>query len=837
MNYTKQTWADGTTGGTPLSAARLNNMEAGIASANTTLNVKDYGAVGDGTADDTAAFQAAINAAATINGTVVIPNPPTGGYYKLTSTVTIKPQGSDTQTWLELRGGGKNGTIRWAGAANTPVFQCYGWKRGGADNIRIDISGAAGVIAWDVDTTVTYGSLSGVSWTRCFVEMGTTAGVGWRVGHVSGGIADISFCEWRNCTVNGNSGGTVTAGSRGWLIEGINTLNNYWFGGSAAFIDKAVSNSGATTGNDSMFFYGFGTTHTLTDFTFDAPGAYVISGGRFEDGKRFLDVLGPSSNHPAVVVQGINISGHTPTDGILVNFSRPGSLLWDGNFIKSSGSNYTAAAFTFDGFTGLGTFHVRGGGIQAADPFWTIVPGASWQVWTEGVGLLNSSRQSVTRVATRLGDVTPGDPNPANRYIAANLAWYVNPVTEDVRTLTPTLNSLVLHLFHSGAEGVTIDKLDAFVNTVGGTGAVLRAGRTSPAHSCRRRARSCVLQPRPVQVHVQILGDRGHRLGSLPQPAPTVTEQDARSRRPASASQASSWSRAFSSSCADSGCDGSHSHGAVGGGEVVDHRRRQVERAGAGEIPVRLSAALLSSRGAGLGGCRSRCTASPCGGPRRAAPTLLFRRRPPASPRRHRSTRCASYRWSRRRLRLVVRAALGDAPDVLAKPLLRGLTGHAEHLADLCPRRARSRLRVRYPSGRVLTDQCSQPDRLEVQPLPQLAVGLLCLPRLKVEHRHRHTRDAAVVAADGADLHRSEAAVRGVPDRRDDGVAQLLLGVAVALALAPLIDDAPVRHVGHLTPMCARCSDWQAARSVRSWSVRSRPQFAHGSSSGRTSSR
>jgi hypothetical protein len=476
MNYTKQTWADGTTGGTPLSAARLNNMEAGIASANTTLNVKDYGAVGDGTADDTAAFQAAINAAATINGTVIIPNPPTGGYYKLTSTVTIKPQGSDTQTWVELRGGGKNGTIRWAGAANTPVFQCYGWKRGGADNIRIDISGAAGVIAWDVDTTVTYGSLSGVSWTRCFVEMGTTAGVGWRVGHVSGGIADISFCEWRNCTVNGNSGGTVTAGSRGWLIEGINTLNNYWFGGSAAFIDKAVSNSGATTGNDSMFFYGFGTTHTLTDFTFDAPGAYVISGGRFEDGQRFLDVLGPSSNHPAVVVQGVNISGHTPSDGILVNFSRPGSLLWDGNFIKSSGSSYTAAAFTFDGFTGLGTFHVRGGGIQAGDPFWTIVPGASWQVWTEGVGLLNSSRQSVTRVATRLGDVTPGDPNPANRYIPANLAWYVNPVTEDVRTLTPTLNSLVLHLFHSGAEGVTIDKLDAFVNTVGGAGAVLRAG-------------------------------------------------------------------------------------------------------------------------------------------------------------------------------------------------------------------------------------------------------------------------------------------------------------------------------------------------------------------------
>jgi hypothetical protein len=54
--------------------------------------VTDYGAVGDGVADDTAAFQAALDAAATVGGWVTVPPVAGGKGYVLTRTVTV-PEG------------------------------------------------------------------------------------------------------------------------------------------------------------------------------------------------------------------------------------------------------------------------------------------------------------------------------------------------------------------------------------------------------------------------------------------------------------------------------------------------------------------------------------------------------------------------------------------------------------------------------------------------------------------------------------------------------------------------------------------------------------------------
>ena len=57
--------------------------------ANAAINVKDYGAVGDGTTDDTAAIQSAITAASTSHSQVYLP----AGKYKITSTLTVPASG------------------------------------------------------------------------------------------------------------------------------------------------------------------------------------------------------------------------------------------------------------------------------------------------------------------------------------------------------------------------------------------------------------------------------------------------------------------------------------------------------------------------------------------------------------------------------------------------------------------------------------------------------------------------------------------------------------------------------------------------------------------------
>ena len=68
-----------------LQAGTGATQRTALAKLRDTVSVKDFGAVGDGVADDTAAIQATINAA---NGKPIL-SP--GGTYKITSTLTWSP--------------------------------------------------------------------------------------------------------------------------------------------------------------------------------------------------------------------------------------------------------------------------------------------------------------------------------------------------------------------------------------------------------------------------------------------------------------------------------------------------------------------------------------------------------------------------------------------------------------------------------------------------------------------------------------------------------------------------------------------------------------------------
>lgn len=85
MTYTKQTWVNGAVGGTPLNDTRLNILENGLAFADIVVNVKAFGALGDGTTNDATAIQAAIDAS-TIGSTIFFPP----GTYLTTSTIKFR---------------------------------------------------------------------------------------------------------------------------------------------------------------------------------------------------------------------------------------------------------------------------------------------------------------------------------------------------------------------------------------------------------------------------------------------------------------------------------------------------------------------------------------------------------------------------------------------------------------------------------------------------------------------------------------------------------------------------------------------------------------------------
>ena len=78
-------WLNLPTTTTPIVAAALQNIETGVVNASFWYNVRAYGALGNGSADDTVAIQAALNAANSAGGGLVYAPK---GTYKL-STVTV----------------------------------------------------------------------------------------------------------------------------------------------------------------------------------------------------------------------------------------------------------------------------------------------------------------------------------------------------------------------------------------------------------------------------------------------------------------------------------------------------------------------------------------------------------------------------------------------------------------------------------------------------------------------------------------------------------------------------------------------------------------------------
>jgi hypothetical protein len=120
------------------------------------VNVKDFGAKGDGTTDDTAAIQAAVNSLSLTGGTVFFPT----GKFLVNSTVTISVRGIS----LVGNGFGSGGTWIVNGTTNAPAIQFGSGTRIYSNAISKMVFGQkAGVTAVSGNCGVYVNSCSGLS--------------------------------------------------------------------------------------------------------------------------------------------------------------------------------------------------------------------------------------------------------------------------------------------------------------------------------------------------------------------------------------------------------------------------------------------------------------------------------------------------------------------------------------------------------------------------------------------------------------------------------------------------------------------------------------------------
>lgn len=449
------------------------------------FNVVDYGAIGgDGTAD-TVAFQAAFDAAAAVNGTIRIPGLATGNYI-INDTLTIDVPSGVGQITVNIEADGLYNTLLWAGGNNKPVITMPGGTVGCRFvGVRMVIpNSTSGVVGWDVDTRQSGSGYNNTNtWLNCRVDLGTGVNnIGWRMDHVSGAGADISFLLWQNCSVagGGNTSAVTISGQRGWVNEGANTLNLTWMTCFGAFLEKMVTNksdTGATSaqGGGAMFFYGTGGGYNDTDFQFANTGTYLIDGGRFELGNKFLDVP-YSGNCPSITAANVDISDYSPSNGRVFELLRPAALALRSCVINGDGSDFTDAMI-FMGGPAAGTLTIEGGGVSAADPCWSFYPGdAVWDVSINNVLRINQSDHTRTGKLANRGPasiVTTSTQTASYTLVANDAGKVVEMNVASANTLTIPPNSSVafpigtiIEVYQVGAGQCTV---------TAGSGVTLRA--------------------------------------------------------------------------------------------------------------------------------------------------------------------------------------------------------------------------------------------------------------------------------------------------------------------------------------------------------------------------
>jgi hypothetical protein len=305
-------------------------------------NVKrDYGAAGNGMADDTAAIQSALDDLGHTGKPQVLYFPP--GTYKITSTLKLGGSRTSGATAFGAGGVGIVGddpattTIKWAGSAGEAMLIQNGGIGTRYSRLTWDGSGTAGYgVAqwWNTSADVYYGG-STEHQDEVFEDMniGIMAGrMGAQYGELDseGQIRRVSFIR--------NKFAGLDLGS--W-----NALD--WWVWDSHFVDCArgvtniysVNDSGATAGAGAAYVYrSFFERSTVADFEIGNTGWFSMHNNVSIASRRFLQAHPVGNNAAVLILQNNRVV--RSTDPTPISVGALGPLLLVDNQIQSIGLTY-----------------------------------------------------------------------------------------------------------------------------------------------------------------------------------------------------------------------------------------------------------------------------------------------------------------------------------------------------------------------------------------------------------------------------------------------------------------------------------------------------------------